>query len=158
MLKQLSNTCSPLIPAPMDFWWPLHWYFSFLKQRNCSNSSIVVIPLWIRVSVTNSYCGSYVNSKSTWTNAKLARCFLQISPIILFISLSNWNSALKYSATRSIFYKTNQFEEKFSKVILFVMVKITPICAIWPWCINIYFIYFTSDLGTDAFELPCPMW
>lgn len=65
---------------------------------------------------------------------------------------------LKYSATRSIYEETSQFEEKLSGIILFAMVKITPMCIFVSYFIYIFFVYFTTDLGADAFELPCPMW
>lgn len=66
--------------------------------------------------------------------------------------------AIKYSATESIYYETNQFEEKLSKMLTFGMGKMTPVCIFVPWTIHIYFVYFTTDSGPDAFALPCPMW
>lgn len=38
------------------------------------------------------------------------------------------------------------------------MVKTTPVCIYLPWAIYIFFLYFTTDLGTVAFELPQPIW
>lgn len=34
----------------------------------------------------------------------------------------------------------------------------TPVCGALPWLIYTYFIYFNTDLRSDAFELPFPMW
>lgn len=68
------------------------------------------------------------------------------------------NLELKYSASEEIFRKANRFEKKWSKIINFVIFKLTPAFALLPWCIYVYFLYFTTDLGTDAFELPYPMW
>ena len=64
---------------------------------------------------------------------------------------------LKFSATKAIFYEANQFDEKLSEIIFFVVLN-SPLCALVPWIIYIFFIYFTTDLGNDAFELPVQMW
>lgn len=54
--------------------------------------------------------------------------------------------------------QTNQFEEKLSKILFFIMIKLTPAFGILPWFIYVFFVYFTSDLGPEAFKLPFPMW
>lgn len=66
--------------------------------------------------------------------------------------------AFKYSATRSIYLEANQFEEKLCEILFFIINKMTPAIGILPWAIYIYFLYFTTALGPDAFELPQPMW
>lgn len=77
----------------------------------------------------------------------------------MFFSISiKLNSALKYSAARTFFHEANQVEEKLSKIIFFIMVDMTPGCVFVPWIGYVFLIYFTSDLGNAAFELPCPMW
>lgn len=68
------------------------------------------------------------------------------------------NEALKYSASRSIFNEANRFERKLSEAIFLVMPQMTPVIAILPWTIYIYFIYFTTDSGNAAFELLLLMW
>lgn len=74
------------------------------------------------------------------------------------IVLSNLISALEYSANDSIYRESNQFEEKLSKIICFVMIEITPNCIFLPWTTYTLILYFLTDLGADAFELPQPMW
>lgn len=66
--------------------------------------------------------------------------------------------ALKYSASRSIFNETVQFEHKLSELIFVVMVKHTIRCALLPFLIYTYFVHFTTDSGPEAFELPFPLW
>lgn len=51
-----------------------------------------------------------------------------------------------------------QRERKLSEAIFFVTMKMTPVCALLPFVIYTNFIYFTTDLGRAAFELPAPMW
>lgn len=44
------------------------------------------------------------------------------------------------------------------KICLFVIKYGVLICFLLPKALFSYFIYFTTDLGNDAFELPLPMW
>lgn len=66
--------------------------------------------------------------------------------------------ALKYSASRSIFGDSVRLEWKLTFITFFAIVKATPIFGIVPWAIYIFFVYFTTDAGYAAFELPTPMW
>lgn len=66
--------------------------------------------------------------------------------------------ALKYTELKAIFNKINPLIEKLSEIIFFVMTKFTPVTVSMPSSIYIYFIYFTTDLGTTVFELPTPLW
>ena len=65
---------------------------------------------------------------------------------------------LKNPSSKVLYEKTNRSVEKWSKIIFFVMVKITPIAWLLPKVIISLFLYFTTDLGNDALELPSPMW
>lgn len=58
----------------------------------------------------------------------------------------------------SIFHETMKLIEKLSEITFFVMVKVTPITACLLRCAYTFFIYFTTDAGNAAFELPFPMW
>lgn len=44
--------------------------------------------------------------------------------------------------------------EKWSKIIYFVTVKLSPICMIVPKAVICLFLYYTTDLGPAALELP----
>ena len=48
--------------------------------------------------------------------------------------------------------------EKWSQIVYIVIAKITPVCFISPIFIYSLVIYFTTDLGNDAFELPLTVW
>lgn len=54
--------------------------------------------------------------------------------------------------------ETNKQTEKWSKIIYFGLVKVTPISWILPTLIISCRNYVTTDLGNDAFEMPLPIW
>lgn len=61
-------------------------------------------------------------------------------------------------SSKAIYDKTNQQIEKWCKIIYSAVAKITPICIILLRCIVCFFVYSTTDLQNDAFELPLLMW
>lgn len=64
---------------------------------------------------------------------------------------------LKCSPSQSIFRDTIQLEQKLSRII-FIVMKASPVCVYAPILINTYStVYFTTDLGADAFELIYPL-
>lgn len=67
-------------------------------------------------------------------------------------------SALKYSATKSIFRKAIRLERRLSEIIYFVIAKMTPKLICLPFLFITFCTYFTTDLGSTAIELPWPMW
>lgn len=52
----------------------------------------------------------------------------------------------------------NEFVENLSKIIDFLLVKTFLPGFLFFKAILCYFIYFTTDLESNAFELPIPMW
>lgn len=66
--------------------------------------------------------------------------------------------AAKHSASRSLFKKTVELEQKLSRLIFFVAVEVTLGGFLVPWSIYSFFIYFTTDSGKAAFDLPLPIW
>lgn len=80
---------------------------------------------------------------------------------------SNRNSRMKTSdlfselictASKPLYMKTHRIVEKFSKIMKFVIVDVTVPGFIIPKAIFSFYVYFTTDLGADAFELPVPTW
>ena len=47
--------------------------------------------------------------------------------------------------------------EKWSQILYLALVKVTPVIFI-PNIILSFYLYFTTDLESDAFSLPFPMW
>lgn len=102
--------------------------------------------------------------------------FMTIVGILVFISLMStvqkkaeifffmdWvqvivNERLKHSASRTMYAKTNNLSEKLSKIIYFLMVKVSVPGFVLPKAILSFFIYCTTDAGSDAFELSIPTW
>ena len=60
--------------------------------------------------------------------------------------------------SKTIYKKTDQKLQKWHKILNIVMVKVPPVLANIPMFIISFYTYFTTDLGRDAFELPCPAW
>lgn len=65
---------------------------------------------------------------------------------------------LENPTSKAICRKTNHRVEKISKVCVFAMENVMVPCFIIPKTIRSFFIYFSTDLGRDAFDLPIPMW
>lgn len=65
---------------------------------------------------------------------------------------------LKYSPTRSSYLEANLLEEKISKIVLFVMIRMTPTLTVGMRFIYSFLLYFLTDLRNDALELTSPMW
>lgn len=61
-------------------------------------------------------------------------------------------------ASQQLYTETNQLVEKFTKIMYIVIVYMTMPCILLPKSIHSFYIYFTTDLGADAFELAFPMW
>lgn len=54
--------------------------------------------------------------------------------------------------------KTNRLVEKWSKIIDFALMKVCVPSAVLPKVVVSYFTYFTTDAGSEAFDLPIPSW
>lgn len=65
---------------------------------------------------------------------------------------------LKRPTSKAMYERANELSEKFSKIIYFVIVDIAIPLFVAPKVILSYFLYFTTDAGNEAFELPIPIW
>lgn len=63
-----------------------------------------------------------------------------------------------YSESGALYKQADQIVEKWSKRITNFIPKIILITFIFPKAMQSYFVYFTTDLGAKAFELPIPVW
>lgn len=57
-----------------------------------------------------------------------------------------------------MYAETNRKIEKWTEIIAFAMVKVTPVCWISPKAIISFVLYFATDMGNNAFALPIAMW
>lgn len=64
----------------------------------------------------------------------------------------------KHPKSKKLFLKTNRQVERFSETLFTFMMKILLPCAMLPQCIVCFAIYFTTDSGSDSFQLPFTMW
>lgn len=61
-------------------------------------------------------------------------------------------------ASNVIYIEVVDRVEKWSRFIHFVMLKVSIPCFVLPKYIVCFYLYFTTDMGNDAFELPLPIW
>lgn len=54
--------------------------------------------------------------------------------------------------------KMNEFVETYSKIGMSVLKYVVVPSVIFPKVFISFFIYFTTDVGNDALDLPLPMW
>lgn len=125
----------------------------------CCDLILIIVELLIWICTSREVgkifrdCECLVNDSKRQSNT----CILS-SNLLLFSCFFFRNiKALKYSAMKSTFYETNQSVEKMSKIVSFVVVKLTPLSML-PTVIYIFFLYYTTDVGSDAFKLLSPMW
>lgn len=74
------------------------------------------------------------------------------SKLLIFFSGS------KKPESEAIHVETNRIAEKWCEIGHFAIAKVTPICLIFPKIIISYVIYFTTNAGNEAFELPLLFW
>lgn len=65
---------------------------------------------------------------------------------------------LENPPSKAICEKTNELVENLSKVVIFACKYGLGPCIVTPKVIVSFFMYFTTDAGNDAFDLPIPMW
>lgn len=61
-------------------------------------------------------------------------------------------------SSRAMYEKGNRIIEKSSKIIYFAAIKLGVPGFLLPKAILSYFTYFSTDAGSEAFELPLPAW
>lgn len=64
----------------------------------------------------------------------------------------------EHPESKVLYDEVNRLVEKCSEIAYFVMVKLTAVCIVLPKFGISMFVYLTTDLGYDAFELPFPAW
>lgn len=112
---------------------------------------------FIRLSF--SKCRNYLNTSIVWINS-LTEVNICYVIGIWFSILNKMTIIFTGSALRSvaIYEQAAHQIEKWSKIGYFIIAKVTPVCCILPKAMANYFVYFSTTVGNDAFELPLPMW
>lgn len=97
---------------------------------------------------------SSIFSNSPMTLIKIEKkkiSIIKIYNVLCVVGLSN-------PVSKTIYDETNQKIEKRFKILDVVLLKATPACVTLPMLIINLVTYFTTDIGSDALELPFQMW
>lgn len=78
--------------------------------------------------------------------------------MFVFNEPNNFMAGLKSPTSKSIYMEANIFVEKWSSIIYVLFTKASVPIMILPLLILSYFLYFTTDLGRNAFQLPFVIW
>lgn len=62
-----------------------------------------------------------------------------------------------YPEYKELIDKNYRLIQRINKYIYILLMKLITPCAFVPWTCRVYLIYFITDLGNDAFELPIPL-
>ena len=62
-----------------------------------------------------------------------------------------------YPASTPIYIETDKLVEKLNAIMYFLITRVSAPSFVLPKFFASYFVYFTTDMGNDAFELPLPM-
>lgn len=65
---------------------------------------------------------------------------------------------MKTPTLRSMYEETNRVVKKWSKLAFIAFARLTPIAFVFSKATLIYLIYYVTDAGSDAFDLPYSMW
>lgn len=79
-------------------------------------------------------------------------------PCEFILNLNFYDLGRKYAKSEALFFETSQQVERLSEIVFTVLMKVAVPCFILPKCIVIFVVYFTTDLESDLFQLPYPLW
>lgn len=60
--------------------------------------------------------------------------------------------------SKAIYKGSNRLVEKLSRIVHFAIAIVSPVCMVLPKAVASYLIYFFTNLGNEAFELPLFYW
>lgn len=135
-------------------------FIEYTQSIYIGSCAVIVILALVVIVFNVKKFFQLINDCENITNTSKYEISSSIDSTIQLILMKNkmFSLALKFSASTSIFNQAFRFERKLSGIIYFVMLKVTPICVFVPWTIYTFFIYFTTDLGNAAFQLPLTIW
>lgn len=67
-------------------------------------------------------------------------------------------SGLRFAASKAMYEKTNSNVEKWCKILITAAMTAVLQSVMFSKFILSYFLYFATDLGRDAFQMPFPTW
>lgn len=132
----LWNTCKAFV----HFFQVLSYLFaSLLKHLEKRNYSKVLIIL----------------KRSSTQVSPFSRSFLLTLTNLLIYQIV---AGHKYPKSRRFFFKITRQVELLSRIVFTLVMKMVLQIVMLPKCIASYGAYFTTDLGSESFELPAPLW
>lgn len=66
-------------------------------------------------------------------------------------------AGIKYAESRSLYQKTNVKVEKLCKIVVITFMIGVQSLEFSKFLLS-YYLYYTTDLNSDAFEMPFPYW
>lgn len=153
--------------------WVLHWVpcISSLTLKHLSSTRTICI--WRRcwpwcfsfMALPFPKCPNGSNTFPIWRNSstKVGSRIDVLSLIKLNFSHFHWKKNYSTGATITehsgeAYYETAEQIEKWCEIGYFAMIRITPMCWIFPRGASSYFNYFFTNIGNEAFDLPLLMW
>lgn len=100
-------------------------------------------------------CERLVNSSKWKQRIETIHSSSQANTLIKRLSLNTL--AFRFSTFRAMAAESHGRVEKITAIVFFFFVKISPAFILPPFVYS-FFVYFTTDLGPDAFISVLPMW
>lgn len=131
-----------------------------LNANNCMASLFVLhflitsaIYLIVDARSIQEYADSFYGFTTALTSVIIIVVIISKRASI-FRLIENMESAIEERNNQSIYIKLNEKIEQFSQRFYFAYVQCTIIGIMIPNFLKAFFIYFTTDLNGDAFQLP----
>lgn len=61
-------------------------------------------------------------------------------------------------ASKVIYKRASRLVEQLSRIVFFAIAIVSPVCYIFPRAAFSYYMYLTTNLGNEVFELPLFYW
>lgn len=126
-------------------------YFVFIWK----NQTICDLLQTFENSVEKRESNFYRNLRE---RSMLNRKKASISPFNDFLRKPFMISGLEHPTSTANYVKINLTAEKWAKIIYFVYLKVLLQAIMIPKLVFCFYLYFTTDKGNDAFELPFLSW
>lgn len=134
----------------------------FIDSTFMATVAILVLISFVSTAQKTTIIFNFIDEVEKIANNSEFRinfCSNSICPIIVednsqFIKITG----LHHPKSKKMYEKTNRLAEKCSKIICFLIMKMSIPGFVLPKAIFSYFRYFTTDAGPNAFELPILAW
>lgn len=133
----------------------------YVTSAFVSVASIGIVTSFIDTSIKSAKVFSLIDLIEKIVNSSKyfeLFCFFSICTSIQKLSeISQLNTGLKCSPLKAMYINTNESTEKYCKILNFIF-DLAPPGVNLPTAIYSFYMYYTTDLGGDAFKLSLPLW